>query len=63
MSESKEKIEGRLGKTKGSIKEAVGAVTGNKKLESAGKKDRLKGGAEEAKADWKHAIKEKVDKI
>ena len=38
---------GKIEKSKGKVKEAVGSLTGNKKLESEGKIDRRAGGAKE----------------
>jgi uncharacterized protein YjbJ (UPF0337 family) len=48
---------GKVEKTKGKVKEAVGTLTGNKKLESEGKIDRRAG---EAKERISHA-KKKVE--
>jgi len=46
-----------IDKTKGKIKKAAGALTGDKKLEREGKVDEAKGKAKGAFEDVKHAIK------
>ena len=46
-----------IDKAKGKIKQAVGDLTGNKKLQREGKLDELKGKAEGVVEDVKHAIK------
>ena len=45
-------------KTKGKIKQAVGNLTGDKKLEREGKRDQRKGQFESAIDDVKDAVKE-----
>ena len=47
-----------INKTKGKIKQAVGDLTGNKKLKREGQADELKGKAQGAIEDAKHAIKD-----
>ena len=49
-----------IDKVKGKIKRAVGAVTGDKKLERDGKIDEVKGDVKGAVEDVKHAVKEAV---
>lgn len=51
-----------INKTKGKIKQAVGDLTGNKKLKREGQADQLKGEAQGAIEDAKHAIKDAVKK-
>jgi uncharacterized protein YjbJ (UPF0337 family) len=46
---------GLLDKAKGAVKEAVGKVTGNEKLEAEGKADKLAGTAHEKVGDVKDA--------
>jgi len=50
-----------IDKAKGKVKQAVGKVTGNKKLQAEGVADQIKGGAkgrfEEAKTDIKRAVR------
>ena len=52
-----------IDKTKGKIKQAVGAMTGNEKLVRAGKRDELKGKVEGAVADVKDAAKDAVKTV
>jgi uncharacterized protein YjbJ (UPF0337 family) len=47
-----------IDKAKGKIKQAVGAVTGNKELEREGQRDELKGKVEGAVTDVKEAVKD-----
>lgn len=51
-----------IDKAKGKIKQAVGAVTGDKKLEREGKIDEVKGDVKGAVEDIKHAVKDAVKK-
>ena len=51
-----------IDKARGRIKQAVGAVTGDKKLEREGKVDEAVGGAKGVVEDVKHAVKEAVKK-
>ena len=43
----KEKVEGAIDKVKGEVKEVVGKVTDNKKLQAEGKWDKVKGTAKD----------------
>ena len=52
----KEHVKGAADKVAGKIKEVAGHVTGNKKLETEGKLDQLKGAAHRAKDAGKQAI-------
>jgi uncharacterized protein YjbJ (UPF0337 family) len=51
-----------IDKVKGKIKQAVGGLAGDKKLESEGKWDEAKGNAKGAVEDVKHAVKEAAKK-
>ena len=46
-----------INKTKGRVKQAVGALTGNKKLQQEGKRDELKGKVEGVAKKVKAAAK------
>jgi uncharacterized protein YjbJ (UPF0337 family) len=46
-----------IDKAKGRVKQAVGDLTGNKKLQREGKVDELKGKAKGVVEDIKHAVK------
>ena len=53
----KEHVKGAADKAKGAIKEAAGKVTGDKKLQSEGKVDKVKGEVHKAVGDAKDALK------
>jgi uncharacterized protein YjbJ (UPF0337 family) len=53
----KNRIEGAARQAKGSIKEAVGKVTGNRDLEIEGKADKVAGEAQSAAGKAKDAVK------
>ena len=59
----KENVKGAADKAVGKIKEAAGHVTGNKKLETEGKVDQVKGAAHTAASDAKDAGKEAIDSV
>ena len=52
-----------IDKTKGKIKEAVGKLTGNKKLQNAGKRDQIKGEVKGIIEDVKDAAKDVARKV
>jgi uncharacterized protein YjbJ (UPF0337 family) len=52
-------VKGAVDKAVGKTKEAVGHAVGNKKLETEGKIDQLKGAAHNAAGDVKDAVKRK----
>ena len=56
-------VKGAVDKVVGKTKEAAGQVTGNKKLETEGKVDQLKGAAHTAAGDAKDAGKEAIDSV
>ena len=45
---AREHLRGAVNKVKGAVKEAVGKVTGNKKMQAVGKLDRAKGTVQNA---------------
>ena len=53
----KEHVKGAVDKVKGTIKEAAGKLTGDKKLEAEGKFDKMKGDARGVVGDVKDALK------
>lgn len=57
----KEHVKGAADKVSGATKEAVGKMTGNKKLEAEGKLDKAKGEARDTLGDAKDAAR-KADK-
>ncbi len=52
---------GMLDKAKGAVKEVVGKVTGNEKLQAEGKADKVAGSAHETAGDVKDAGKKIAD--
>ena len=54
---------GAADKVAGKIKEFAGRVTGNKKLETEGKVDQVKGASHAAAGDAKDAGKEAIDSV
>ena len=59
----KEHVKGAADKAVGKTKEAAGHVTGNKKLETEGKVDQVKGAAHTAAGDAKDAGKEAIEAV
>jgi uncharacterized protein YjbJ (UPF0337 family) len=59
----KEHVKGAADKTAGKIKEVAGHVTGNKRLETEGKGDQVKGAVHKAAGDAKDAGKEAIDAV
>jgi len=53
---------GKIEKSKGKVKEAVGSFTGNKELESEGKIDRRAGEAKEKIGRVKNKVEEAAEK-
>lgn len=54
----KNRIEGALDQAKGSVKEAVGKVTGDNKLQAEGAADKLAGKAKSAVGEAKDAVRD-----
>ena len=54
-------IKGAAEKTKGTIEDAAGKVTGDGKLQAEGKFDKAKGAARSAIGDVKDAVREAID--
>ena len=59
----KEHVKGATDTVVGKTKEAAGHVTGNKKLETEGKVDQVKGAAHNAVGDAKDAGKKAIDAV
>ena len=59
----KEHVKGAVDKAVGKTKEVAGHATGNKKLETEGKVDQVKGAAHNAAGDVKDAGKEAIDSV
>lgn len=58
----KNRIEGKATEVKGSIKEAVGKLTGNDSLQVEGKADKLAGKAQAKAGEAKDAVRDAVNK-
>ena len=50
---AREQVRGAVNKVKGAVKDAVGKVTGSKKMQAEGKLDKAKGGVQNAAGDAK----------
>ena len=59
----KEHIKGAADKAKGAVKDAVGSVTGNEKLQAEGKADKAAGAARESAGDVKDAGRNGADAV
>ena len=59
----KEHIKGAAQKVEGSIKDTIGSLTGNTKLQAEGKADKAAGAAHQAAGDVKDAAGHAVDSI
>ena len=55
----KEHVKGATDKAKGAVKDAVGGLTGDSKLQAEGKMDKAKGAVHSAVGDVKDALKKK----
>jgi uncharacterized protein YjbJ (UPF0337 family) len=53
-----EPVKGAADKAKGAVKDAVGGLTGDSKLQNEGKIDKVKGAAHNAIGDVKDAVKD-----
>jgi len=58
----KDKTEGKWDEAKGTIKEDVGKVTGDKKTEISGKADQVKGKVKEGIGDLKNEVAEEKER-
>lgn len=56
------RVQGAWDKTKGAVKEGVGNVTGDEKMQAEGKADKVKGHAESAVGGAKDAARDALDK-
>ncbi len=58
----KDRIAGAAKNIKGSVKEAVGNLTGDAKLQAEGKADKVEGKVQNAIGDMKDAVRDAVKK-
>lgn len=58
----REHVKGAADKVKGSIKDAAGKLTGDKKLQTEGKIDKAKGSAHNVAGDVKDAVRDATDR-
>jgi len=56
----KDRIEGAMDKAKGTVKKAVGDITGDEKMKAEGEMDKAKGTAKSTAGSVKDAIREKT---
>jgi uncharacterized protein YjbJ (UPF0337 family) len=54
----REHVKGAADKVKGAVKDTVGKVTGDKKMEAEGKLDKVKGAAHNLAGDLKDAVRD-----
>lgn len=54
----KDRIEGAMDKAKGSVKKAIGDITGDEKLKAEGEMDKAKGSAKSTVGGVKDAIRD-----
>lgn len=59
---NKQHAKGTANKAKGEVKETVGRVTGNERLEAEGKKDKLKGEVQKRVGDAREAVEKTTRK-
>ena len=57
----KEHVKGTADKVKGAVKDKVGSMTGNERMQAEGKIDKAKGAARHAVGDVKDKVKEHTD--
>lgn len=60
---NKNTVEGKLEQVKGSVKEALGKVTGNDRLEAEGATEKVAGKAQEGVGKAQEAAKDAADKL
>jgi uncharacterized protein YjbJ (UPF0337 family) len=58
----KEHVKGTVDKAKGAVKDAVGGLTGDTKMQTEGKVDKVKGEARQAVGDVKDAARDVADR-
>ena len=58
----KEHVKGAVDKTKGAVKDAVGGLTGDSRLQAEGKVDKAKGAVRQKIGDAKDAARDAIDK-
>jgi len=58
---NKDHVKGAAEKAKGAVKDAVGGLTGDSKLQAEGKLDKAKGSIHKDVGDAKDAVKKAVD--
>ena len=59
----RDKIRGKIQNLRGRVKEAAGALTGNKHRQVQGTSDRIKGAVREGFGEARHAIGEGFDEM
>ena len=58
---NKDQVNGKVENIKGRVKEAAGALSGDKKTQAEGLADRVKGAAQEKLGDLKHNAARKIE--
>jgi uncharacterized protein YjbJ (UPF0337 family) len=57
------RVQGAVDKAKGAVKEGVGKLTGNEKLQAEGAADKAKGTVESAVGKTKDAVRDAADRV
>lgn len=57
------RVSGAFDKAKGAVKEGVGKVTGDEKLQAEGQMDKAKGAAKSTVGGAKDAVRDAADKV
>ncbi|KMO35164.1 general stress protein CsbD [Methylobacterium variabile] len=63
MSSTTDKIKGLANEAVGNVKQGIGSMTGNEKLQAEGKAQELKGEAQKTTGDVKDGIKNAADTV
>jgi uncharacterized protein YjbJ (UPF0337 family) len=62
-SAARDQAEGNMTETKGRLKESWGVLTGNERLRTEGKSDKMAGARQRKKGQWKERIKTWIDRL
>ncbi len=57
------RVSGAMDKAKGAIKDGIGKLTGDEKMQAEGKMDKAEGGAKSTVGGAKDAVRDAADKI
>jgi uncharacterized protein YjbJ (UPF0337 family) len=60
---NKDEVKGKFDQAKGAVKDKVGELTGNERLEAEGEADRASGQTQETWGKFKRGVSETVDSV